>query len=211
MENVEGLSRSRLSTSFAIPRTHLGASKQFHLLQWIEINLALVLPQNCFPAFCFARQVERTTNSLALELLFIKNSMNVPKILSFRVLFLLACLTVDLWRCQSCYNFFLHFSPRSDVAASPPHGINADCKIGVYAYHWKHKRCTIKMWHEYLRSKKRWRGERSEAVAGLGEQLFVIVLAGGGCDAVSLDGLRASIKHLAVETIFLLVIFTSLF
>jgi hypothetical protein len=34
-----------------------------------------------------------------------------------------------------------------------PNGINADCKIGVYAYHWKHKRCTIKMWHEYLSSK----------------------------------------------------------
>jgi hypothetical protein len=45
---------------------------------------------------------------------------------------------------RSCYNF--SFSPR--IA----NGINADCKIGVYAYHWKHKRCTIKMWHEYLSS-----------------------------------------------------------
>ena len=55
-----------------------------------------------------------------------------------------ACLLLNLWWCGAVIIFP---SPRI------PNGINADCKIGVYAYHWKHKRCTIKMWHEYLSSK----------------------------------------------------------
>lgn len=75
---------------------------------------------------------------------FNQNSMNVPKILSFRVLFSpVACFRI-YGGC--CYNF-------SCSCFAPVYtGINADCKIGVYAYHWKHKRCTIKMWHEYLSS-----------------------------------------------------------
>lgn len=47
---------------------------------------------------------------------------------------------------RSCYNFSSLASSR--IQAS----INADCKTGVYAYHWKHKRCTIKMRDEYLSS-----------------------------------------------------------
>lgn len=82
---------------------------------------------------------------------------------------------------RSCYNF--SFPPRI------PNGINADCKIGVYAYHWKHKRCTIKMWHEYLSGKTSNVFRERRVASNYFSSLFSCATSLGGSN----DG--KSIKH----------------
>lgn len=109
---------------------------------------------------------------------------------------------------RSCYNFS-SLAP-SRIQAS----INADCKTGVYAYHWKNKRCTIKMRDEYLSSQSSFRwgwraiifrrcmrrislGGRSENKAFCVNHILLIIFTLGGGGNFKMAGIFSNLLDLS--------------